>query len=230
MADYYAAQGFRRDRVVAVYDGIDTASLRPRGRASRERVLVGWAGRFVAWKGASLLVAAAEATLSRRPDVDFVLAGAGPELEALRERVDRSELLKDRVRLPGFRGDVRDLIAGCDIFVNTSIEPEPLSHSTLEAMALGVSVVAPRCGGFPEIVAHETSGLLFEPGRSGSLADALARLVGDAPMRARFGAEGRKRAEGIFGLGRHVGAIETVYDEVLREWSGRRGRAAVTKP
>jgi glycosyltransferase involved in cell wall biosynthesis len=229
MADYYVAQGLGRDRIVPVYDGIDVTSLHPRDRAPRDRALVGWAGRLVPWKGASLLVEAAEIACARGLAADFVLAGAGPELDALRERVDRSELLKDRVRLPGFRSDVRDLIAGCDIFVNTSIEPEPLSHSTLEAMALGVPVVAPRCGGFPEIVAHETSGLLFEPGRSGSLADALARLVGDAPMRARFGAEGRKRAEGIFSLERHVGTIEAVYDEVVREWSGRRGRT-VTKP
>ncbi len=230
MADYYAAQGFRRDRIVAVYDGIDVASLRPRGRAPRDRALVGWAGRLVAWKGPSLLVDAAETVCSRRPDADFVIAGAGPELDALRGRVERSTLLKDRLRLPGFRSDVRDLMAGCDVFVNTSIEPEPLSHSTLEAMALGVPIVAPRCGGFPELVAHGTSGLLFEPGRAASLADALERLIGDAPLRARFGAEGRRRAEEIFGLERHVATIEAVYEEVVREWSGRRGACAVTKP
>lgn len=230
MADYYVAGGFRRDRILAVYDGIDAASLRPRPRAARDRVLVGWAGRLVAWKGPSLLVDAAETALSRGLDADFVIAGAGPELDALRERVARSPLLKNRVRLPGFRSDARDLIAGCDLFVNTSIEPEPLSHSALEATALGVCVIAPRCGGFPEIVADETSGLLFEPGSAGSLAAALARLVGDAPLRARFGAEGRRRAEETFGLDRHVRTIEAVYDEVFREWSARRGRAAVTRP
>ncbi len=230
MADYYAAQGFRRDRVVAVYDGIDVTALRPSGRAPRGRVLVGWAGRLVAWKGVSLLVEAAETALSRRPEAEFVIAGAGPDLAALRERVERSAVLRNRLRLPGFRSDVRDLIAGCDVFVNTSIEPEPLSHSTLEAMALGVPIVAPRCGGFPELVADGMSGLLFEPGRADSLADALTKLIGDAPLRASFGAEGRRRAEKIFSLERHVGSIEAVYDEIFLEWSARRGRAAVMKP
>jgi glycosyltransferase involved in cell wall biosynthesis len=164
IADHYAAQGLGRDRILTVYDGIDVALLQPRRRAVRDRVLIGWAGRLVSMKGASILVAAAETILARRSDADFVIAGTGPELAGLRERIERSTLLRDRVRLPGFRSDVRDLIADCDVFVNTSVEPEPFSHSALEAMALGVPVVASACGGFTELVAHETSGLLFEPG------------------------------------------------------------------
>lgn len=230
VADHYATQGLRRDRIVAVFDGIDVVSLQPRRRAARERVLIGWAGRFVSWKGASILVDAAETILARRSDADFVIAGAGPELAGLRERIERSAILRDRVRLPGFRSDVRDLIAGCDVFVNTSVEPEPFSHSALEAIAFGVPVVASACGGLTEIVAHETSGLLFEPGNAGSLADALLKLLDDRDMRVRFGIEGRRRAEQMFSLERHVKTIEAVYGEAIGRSKGRRARSPVTKP
>ncbi|MFA4947159.1 MAG: glycosyltransferase family 4 protein [Candidatus Krumholzibacteriia bacterium] len=230
VADHYATQGLGRDRILTVYDGIDVALLQPRRRAVRDRVLIGWAGRLVSMKGASILVAAAETILARRSDADFVIAGAGPELADLRERIERSTLLRDRVHLPGFRSDVRDLIADCDVFVNTSVEPEPFSHSALEAMALGVPVVASACGGFTELVAHETSGLLFEPGDARSLADALLKLMGDSDMRVRFGIEGRRRAERMFSLERNVKTIETVYDAAIGRSNGRRARSPVTKP
>jgi glycosyltransferase involved in cell wall biosynthesis len=230
VADHYAAQGLRRDRIATVYDGIDVALLRPRKRAARDRVLIGWAGRLVSWKGASILVDAAETILAQRSDADFIIAGAGPELAGLRERIERSALLRDRVRLPGFRSDARDLIAGCDVFVNTSIEPEPFSHSALEAIALGVPVVASACGGLTEIVAHETNGLLFEPGDARSLAAALLRLLDDGDMRVRFGIEGRLRAERNFSLERHVKTIESIYDEALGRSNGGRARSPLTEP
>lgn len=230
VADHYSAQGLRRNRILTVHDGIDVASLRPRERAARDRVLIGWAGRLVSWKGASLLVDAAETILARRSDADFFIAGAGPELAGLRERVERSALLRDRVRLTGFRSDVLDLVADCDIFVNTSVEPEPFSHSALEATALGIPVVASACGGLPEIVAAGTSGLLFRPGDARSLADALLKLLDDRDMRVRFGIEGRRRAERLFSLERHVKAIEAIYDEILGESAGRRVRSPATKP
>jgi len=230
VADHYAAQGLRRDRIVTVYDGIDVASLQPRKRSARDRVRIGWAGRLVSWKGASLLLDAAETILARTSDADFVIAGTGPELAGLRERIDRSALLRDRIRLAGFRNDVRDLIADCDVFVNTSIEREPLGHSALEAMAFGLPVVAPACGGLVEVVANETSGLLFEPGSARSLADALLKLLDDGDMRARFGIEGRRRAERIFSLERHVETIEEIYDAAIGRSNAGRGRSPVRKP
>jgi glycosyltransferase involved in cell wall biosynthesis len=134
------------------------------------------------------------------------------------------------VRLTGFRSDVLDLVADCDIFVNTSVEPEPFSHSALEATALGIPVVASACGGLPEIVAAGKNGLLFRPGDARSLADALLKLLDDRDMRVRFGIEGRRRAERLFSLERHVKAIEAVYGEILGESAGRRGRSPATKP
>jgi glycosyltransferase involved in cell wall biosynthesis len=220
VADHYVAQGFPRERIVTVYDGIDVGSLRPRTKPARDRILIMWAGRIVSWKGASVIVEAAETILERRSDADFVIAGTGPGLPGLREKIERSTRLKGHVHLAGFRDDVRDLIAGCDVFVNSSIEPEPLGHSALEAMALGVPVVASACGGLPEVVEHEVSGLLFEPGNGGALAGALLRLINDGNLRSRFGIESRRRAERIFNLENHLKTIETVYSAVIERARG----------
>jgi len=220
VADHCLAQGIPRERIAMVYDGIDVSSLRPQRRPSRDRILVVWAGRLTSWKGASVLVRAAERILARHLNAEFVIAGTGPELTPLKERIERSALLRDRVRLTGFRADVRDLIADADIFVNSSIEPEALGYSALEAMALGVPVVASACGGLIEVVEHEASGLLFEPGSDEALAGALARLIDDGDLRSRFGIAARRRSEQIFSLDHHVRTIEAIYDEVIERTRG----------
>ena len=215
IADHYQAQGIRRDRITTVYDGIDVVALRPQRKPTRERALIVWAGRFVSGKGLSVLIAAAERILARNPNAEFILAGEGPELPPLKERVERSAPMKEHVHLAGFRTDVRDLIASADIFVNSSIEPEPFSHSALEAMALGVPVVVSACGGFAEMVEHDVSGLLFERDNDEALAGALTKLIGDVDLRSRLGIAGRRRAERIFSLDNHVRTIEAIYDEVI---------------
>jgi glycosyltransferase involved in cell wall biosynthesis len=229
IADHYVAQGLPRDRIMTVHDGIDVESLRPRSRQAQGRILIAWAGRLISWKGASVLVEAAETILERRQDVDFVIAGTGPELPGLREKIARRALLRDHVRIPGFSRDVQDLIARSDIFVNTSIEPEPLGHSALEALAFGVPVVASACGGLPEVVEHGRNGFLFEPGSTAALVGELMKLIDDGNLRARFGIEGRRRAERIFSLEHHVRTIEAVYEAVLERAQMRPVREA-TKP
>jgi glycosyltransferase involved in cell wall biosynthesis len=60
-------------------------------------------------------------------------------------------------------------------------------------MELGV--VAPCVAGIPELVVHETTGLLFSPSRWDELEVQLERLLGDSDLCARLGREGRRRVE-----------------------------------
>lgn len=222
IAEDFARQGFPGNRIAVVHDGIDVESIRPRARDAGAPVLVGWFGRLVAWKGAETLVEAARLVLEKRPDVRFVIAGDGPELSRLRESVARAPETAAAVELAGFRNDAKDMIAGCDIFVNTSIEPEPLGHSALEAAAFGIPLVTSNCGGLTEIVLNGHNGFLFEPGNPAALAARLLCLIEDAALRRRLGAAARRRAENEFSLARHVRAIETIYEETI----GKRSRQA----
>jgi glycosyltransferase involved in cell wall biosynthesis len=215
IADHYLAQGLPRSKVITVYDGIDVKSLRPRSKGTSDRILIAWVGRLVSWKGASTLIEAAEMLVKKQANMDFVIAGAGPELPGLRDKIEHIPLLRDRVQLAGFRNDARDLIADCDIFVNTSIEPEPLGHSALEALAFGIPVVASDCGGLPEIVQHGKNGFLVEPCDARALAESLVKLINNVGLRARFGIESRRRAERLFSLENHVSAIETIYEAAI---------------
>jgi glycosyltransferase involved in cell wall biosynthesis len=98
------------------------------------------------------------------------------------------------VTLHGARPDVRDLLAGADLFVQPSVRDEGCSNALLEAMAAGLPAVVTACGGLPETVVEGATGRVVPIGDPERLAAALRELLADAPLRARFGAAARARA------------------------------------
>lgn len=213
--EHYIRQGLPRNKLQTVYNGIDTDFLTPRPKGRREEILVGWVGRVEPWKGGMTFINAARLLASERRRLRFLMVGTGTEEARIRSIVAASPLLKDAVTLVGYRSDSRDLLADCDVFANTSIEPEPLSRSALEALAFGLPIAASNCGGNPEIVVDGENGFLFEPGNHAGLAEIIRRLADDAGLRSKLGAESRRRAETIFSAERYRREVESVYAAIM---------------
>jgi len=118
------------------------------------------------------------------------IAGDGAVEEA--RRVAAQLGLVERVALPGWVGpeQVADLLASADILVLPSFA-EGLPVSVVEGMGAGLAVVATPVGAVPDIIVDGQSGLLVPPGDVDALTAALARLVGDPPLRQRLGAAAR---------------------------------------
>jgi glycosyltransferase involved in cell wall biosynthesis len=93
---------------------------------------------------------------------------------------------------------------------------EGLSMAMLEAMTLGLPVVATDVGGIPECVTDGVEGLLVPPDRPDLLAGALGALIGDPERRATMGRSARRRAEG-FDIARATEDIEALYQRLARE-------------
>jgi glycosyltransferase involved in cell wall biosynthesis len=91
---------------------------------------------------------------------------------------------------------------------------DSLPLAPLEAMAVGLPVVAASVGGLAEVVADGHSGTLVPPDEPEALADALAELLKDPDRAARMGAAGRQRVERLFTLDRFLDRILEVYTEV----------------
>lgn len=113
------------------------------------------------------------------------------------------------------RDDIWPLYARMDVFVLPSILPEGLGNVVIEAMAMGLPVVASRCGGVVDLIEDGQSGLLFTPGSDAELAERLAELAGWPQRRREIGEAGRRRQRQEFSLQRHVERIEAVYRRVL---------------
>jgi glycosyltransferase involved in cell wall biosynthesis len=187
-------------------------------------LLAVFAGAFRRWHGAANLVRAIKQLGARRGrGFSAVLIGDGPEL-----------------------GHVRSLAAGLDNVVFTGAVPhaampaclaaadigvapfDASAHAPLalgfywsplkifEYMAAGLPVVAPALPRIAALAAHDREAWLYDPGRPGSLADALGSLLDAPPLRQRLGAAARERAVREYSWSAHCGAL----DAALRDARG----------
>lgn len=150
-------------------------------------------GRLSPEKGHAGLLAVAARLLKQGVPLRLTLVGDGPDGDALKSLA--AELaIADDVRFVGRLDEAGTLeaIAGSDILVLASFM-EGLPIVLMEAMALGVPVVASRVAGIPELVTDGESGLLFEPANWGQLGEALERLCNDPALRAWLADNARSR-------------------------------------
>lgn len=162
------------------------------------------------------LLAAARVVVDRGVPVRFVAAGQGPLQDEIAAQ-QRSSGLDDRFRLLGYRDDTTRLIAAADVFVLAS-HHEGLPVTVMEALTLGVPVVAPAVGGLPEVVTTDDDGILCTPGSPDALADALERaLQPDVHERLVLGA---RRTGDRFSNAHAVARVEDTY----QRWAGTPSR------
>jgi L-malate glycosyltransferase len=126
----------------------------------------------------------------------------------------RAAGLEESVQFLGERTDLPSVLRGADLFLLPS-ETESFGLAALEAMSCGVPVIASRVGGVPEVVIDGETGLLAPVGDIPAMATHVVRLLADAPLRTRMGADGRKRAEAVFPLEATVGKYEALYRRLL---------------
>lgn len=208
-----------RNRIAVIHNAVDLVAFAEKesyrvpdvftDREGRPTVLT--VARLNKQKGLEYLIAAAPYL----PGTRFLIAGEGPDREAL-EMQARALNVADRVVFLGQRGDVRDLLAACDVFVLPSLF-EGLPVSILEAMAVGKPVIATAIGGTDEAIVHRETGLLVPPADPAGLASALQLLLEDSSLRQRIGDAGRARVRQNFSAEAMIEQLSGVYHEVLRE-------------
>ncbi len=94
---------------------------------------------------------------------------------------------------------------------------EGLSQSLLEAMALGIPVIATNAAGNPDLISHGQNGLLFEDGDIMGLADSIERLINDKEIRQSLITQGRKTALEEFEIERVIDRYETLFEEEIEK-------------
>jgi L-malate glycosyltransferase len=170
-------------------------------------------GRVTAVKGIPLaLRALASGAVPDSVRLDVI--GTGP-LEGRLRREAAALGLGDRVRFHGFRRDAIDWLAHLDLLLMPSLH-EGLPYTLLEAMSLGVPVLAARVGGLAEVLRHDETGLLIEPGDADGLARSLARLVADPAQARRLGEAAAREQRERYTLTRMVGEYREVYAAAAR--------------
>jgi L-malate glycosyltransferase len=182
-------------------------------------------GALVPHKGHRFLVEAMPRLVAEVKDAHVVIAGEGPLRKELQE-LAKPLWIDRRLVLAGQVDDLAGWFASAEVLAMPSLE-EGLGTSVLDAMSVGVPVVASRAGGLPEMVRDGVEGLLVPPGDPKALSDALVRVLSDADLRARLSADARRRVDEAFHVDRMVDETVAVYEEALRE---RRAPDVVASP
>lgn len=142
------------------------------------------------------------------------MVGVGPELKAARALARKLGVLGD-IEFTGEERHVEKSLAESDLLLSTS-EFEGFGLAPLEAMAVGLPVVATRAGGISEVVVDGATGRLAEVGDVEGLAARIGALVENPLVARRLGEAGRRRAIRNFGLDRIVPMYERVYERLAR--------------
>jgi len=222
IANVLVQAGVDARRLRVIHLGIDCDRF-ARSVGHREAARQGWAVRpdeivlFTAAvleprKGHHVLLAAFAELVAAGLPLRWVICGDGT-LRAQLEQDVRRRGVGDKVVFCGFSAAVERLLPGADVFVLPSLH-EGLGIAAIEAMAVGLPVVASRVGGLPEIVTHGETGLLVPAGDAAALAAAIREVIAD-PDRARSMARrGRTRAFARFTTTQMATAVERFYYEM----------------
>ena len=185
-------------RVTVVANGLDEQRVRAQAGERRhddEHFTIGSVGALHPRKGHGDLIAAfARAALG--DTARLVLVGDGPARADL-ETLARQLGVAERVRFVGYEPEPYPLMRSLDLYVQPSRE-EGFGIAVLEAMALGLPVIASDAGGLPEIVDGAETGVLFRAGDVTMLAHEISLLATDAARRSRLGASGQSRVGSVF--------------------------------
>lgn len=216
-------KSFKAPNLRVIPNGVSVAADSEAVSAVRKELGVGSAdplvvhvGNIRPHKGHDNLIAMAGKLRASLPSVTVVSIGAEKfpgGLEDVRRKAAESGV-DDLLRFLGRRSDALAFTAAADVFVNPS-DVEGLPVSILEALALGIPVVATNVGGVGTVVRHEETGILVPPRDPSALAAGVERLITQREQAQRLAAQGKHLVEREFGLEKMVRSVERVYGQVL---------------
>lgn len=181
--------------------------------------VVGTASPLEVVKGLHFFLGAAQRVLASGREVQFLIAGAGPEEHNLRRLARTLEIQQNVTFMPNL-WDFSVSLAAMDIFCLPSLR-QGLGTIMFQAMALGKPVIATSVGGVHSVVRDNENALVVLPSNSTHLAERIIELLDD-PERARaIGMAGRQTILDNFRSERMIDETMQLYEEVIREQAQR---------
>jgi len=208
-------------KILAIPNGIASLPNPEIGRAELRRqlgvrdgdLLVLSMARLAPDKGLEYLIAASAILLHTERRFQIVIAGEGPVRTRL-EELTRNLGVADWVTFLGFREDISDLLASCDLVVLPSLR-EGLSIALLEAMAAGKPIIATSIGGHNELASQAEIARLVPPADAPALCDAILQLASDPSQMARLAMNARTLFESQYTEERMLNTYKQLYLDLL---------------
>jgi glycosyltransferase involved in cell wall biosynthesis len=210
--------------VRCIRNGIDVERVVPTLARSMTRAqlgigpdtyLIGTVGRLMPIKGFEYLIDAFArlARLAGPKEKRLVIVGDGPLRAALEQCAERHGVSR-AVTFLGTRTDVYNLMAAFDVFVLSSLY-EGVPMVLLEAMAIGVPIVASCVGGVPEILEDGKHALLVPAKNAGALARGIETLALNSALRTGMAGAARERVESRFSIEASAASVHEMYRSLI---------------
>ena len=222
-ADHVAGYfGLDRRKVVNVKNGIDIEELEEAARSEPLGVHAGASGkdgdltiacvgRISSRKGQDILLDSFKPLSEKFRGLRLVLVGDGPMRTELENRA-RGAGLAGRVIFTGQLPSSAPVLSRTQIYVQPS-RWDPVPRAMLEAMALGIPVVAGAVTGIPEVIRDGENGFLLKTPSSRELSGHLERLIADPGLRQRLGMAASRSVRDLY-------TIEQIVDRILDRLGG----------
>ena len=197
--------GFPADRILTVPNSTYLTKLH---KESHPGDYIGFIGRISPEKGITMLLAAAR----KNAKIPFKVAGAHEKMpHVLKEAPSNIEFLG---HISNNRKDL--FYRNSRVIILCSVCFESFGNTLIEAMSYGKPVVASRLAGIPEIVDHDTTGLLFETGNADDLAEKIRYLWERPELCHKMGQAGREKVLQEYSPKRYYERVLTVYEKAIR--------------
>ena len=196
---------------IVVPETVTTADIKKEFHIADDVVIGMFHGRLDPEKGLDVLLEAV-AQLKEKP-FRLVLVGRGSkDYMAHLKQVVEEKGISEMVCFAGFRHPVLPYVAAADFGILASTVQEGCPLSPQEYMSQGHPVIVTNNGGQREYVIPEQNGLLVTPNDAHALAEAIARLVDDAPLRQRLGEQAKVDFDDHLNYAHFYAQIKTIYD------------------
>lgn len=202
--------GAEDEKMTTVYTGIQFE--RVKAAKQRDSIVITCVSRLRPRKGHKYLFKALALLKKKLGNVEVRIVGDGEMREELEKQVQDLQL--KNVKFLGKRTDIPELLSESDIFVLPTTS-DTLPISVIEAMFAKQAILTTDCGGIPEIIRDEYSGLIVEPANSKQLAKKLLRLVKKQTLRKRLARQARNYAKKQLTVNYMTLKISGIYQSLL---------------
>ncbi|ACV64789.1 glycosyl transferase group 1 [Desulfofarcimen acetoxidans DSM 771] len=217
------ADGIPENKITVIYNGLDLDRFRPCLPPGTYRHWLGYeegvplvaiVARLHSVKGHSFFLQAAAEVLKVIPRVRFLVVGTGPDEAVLKEMTAKLGL-QEVVNFTGFITEIPDLMADMDVLVIPSLW-EGFGLTAIEAMTVGLPVVATEVGGLPEVVRPGETGILVPSSDVPSLAKGIIWVLQHPKEASQMAENGRQIVSQQFSSKGMARKTELTYQKVMR--------------
>lgn len=211
-------RGYDRSRISCVPNGVPSQEpIDPIARINQDEWRLGMVALVRPRKGIEVLLEALAKTIPSYPNVSLDVIGPfeTTEYEESVQKLIDTLGVREKVRFVGFTNNVPAAMRNLDAMVLPSLFGEGMPMVVLEALALGVPVIATKVEGTPEIVRDGVEGLLAEPGCASSISEKIVQMVESRSEWARMSARAYDRHQEKFSDEQMAKKIAKVYRKLI---------------